>query len=62
MSNKRNRTPSSEYIDYGLYWYFLVLSLRKVVKASSYLHIFKGVAYQSGSGSKNFIIESYHQP
>jgi putative transposase len=40
MSNKRNRTPS-EYIDYGLYLYFLGLSLRNVVKALSYLHIVK---------------------
>jgi len=38
MSNKRNRTPS-EYIGYGLYLYFLGLSLRNVVKALSYLHI-----------------------
>jgi putative transposase len=40
MSNKRNRTPS-EYIGYGLYLYFLGLSLRNVVKALSYLHIVK---------------------
>ena len=40
MSNKRNRTPS-EYIDYGLYLYFLGLSLRNVVKALSYLNIVK---------------------
>ena len=40
MLNKRNRT-SSEYIDYGLYLYFLGLSLRNVVKAMSYLHIVK---------------------
>jgi len=40
MLNKRNRT-SSEYIDYGLYLYFLGLSLRNVVKALSYLHIVK---------------------
>ena len=40
MSNKRNRTPS-DYIDYGLYLYFLGLSLRNVVKALSYLHIVK---------------------
>ena len=40
MSNKRKRTPS-EYIGYGLYLYFLGLSLRNVVKALSYLHIVK---------------------
>ena len=40
MSNKRNRTPS-EYIDYGLYLYFLGLSLRNVVKALSYMNIVK---------------------
>jgi putative transposase len=40
MSNKRNRTPS-EYIRYGLYLYFLGLSLRNVVKALSYLNIIK---------------------
>ena len=40
MFNKRNRTPS-EYIGYGLYLYFLGLSLRNVVKALSYLHIVK---------------------
>src|SRR4029078_3112546 len=40
MSNKRNRTPS-EYIGYGLYLYFLGLSLRNVIKALSYLHIVK---------------------
>ena len=40
MSNKRNRTPP-EYIDYGLYLYFLGLSLRNVVKALSYLNIVK---------------------
>ena len=40
MSNERNRTPS-EYIDYGLYLYFLGLSLRNVVKALSYLNIVK---------------------
>src|SRR6185295_8637351 len=40
MSNKRNRTPP-DYIDYGLYLYFLGLSLRNVVKALSYLHIVK---------------------
>ncbi len=40
MSNKRNRTPS-DYIGYGLYLYFLGLSLRNVVKALSYLHIVK---------------------
>ena len=40
MSNKRNRTPS-EYIGYGLYLYFLGLSLRNVVKALSYLYIVK---------------------
>ena len=37
MSNKRNRTPS-EYIGYGLYLYFLGLSLRNVVKAMSHFH------------------------
>ena len=36
MISKRNRT-SSEYIGYGLYLYFLGLSLRNVVKALSYL-------------------------
>ena len=36
MIGKRNRT-SSEYIGYGLYLYFLGLSLRNVVKALSYL-------------------------
>ena len=40
MSNKRNRTPP-EYIDYGLYLYFLGLSLRNVIKALSYLNIVK---------------------
>ncbi len=40
MSNKRNRTRS-EYIGYGLYLYFLGLSLRNVVKALSYLYIVK---------------------
>ena len=40
MSNKRNRTPS-EYIDYGLYLYFLGLSLRNVIKALSYMNIVK---------------------
>ena len=40
MVIKRNRTPS-EYIGYGLYLYFLGLSLRNVVKALSYLHIVK---------------------
>jgi putative transposase len=40
MISKRNRTPS-EYIGYGLYLYFLGLSLRKVVKALSYLHMVK---------------------
>ena len=40
MSNKRNRTPS-ECIDYGLYLYFLGLSLRNVVKALSYMNIVK---------------------
>ena len=40
MSNKRNRTPS-ESIGYGLYLYFLGLSLRNVVKALSHLHIVK---------------------
>ena len=38
--NIRNRTPS-RYIGYGLYLYFLGLSLRKVVKALSYLHTVK---------------------
>ena len=38
---KKNRTPSSEYIGYGLYLYFLGLSLRNVVKALSYLHVVK---------------------
>ena len=37
MSNKRNRTPS-EYIGYGLYLYFLGLSLRNVAKAMFCLH------------------------
>ncbi|MDF0681611.1 MAG: hypothetical protein P0116_11670 [Candidatus Nitrosocosmicus sp.] len=36
MISKRNRT-SSEHIGYGLYLYFLGLSLRNVVKALSYL-------------------------
>ncbi len=40
MISKRKRTPS-EYIGYGLYLYFLGLSLRNVVKALSYLHIVK---------------------
>jgi putative transposase len=40
MISKRNRTPS-EYIGYGLYLYFLGLSLRNVVKALSYLHLVK---------------------
>ncbi len=40
MSSTRNRTPS-EYIGYGLYLYFLCLSLRNVVKALSFLHIVK---------------------
>ncbi len=40
MLSKRNRTPS-EYIGYGLYLYFLGLSLRNVVKALSFLHIVK---------------------
>ena len=40
MISKRNRIPS-EYIGYGLYLYFLGLSLRNVVKALSYLHIVK---------------------
>ena len=40
MFGKRDRTPS-DYIDYGLYLYFLGLSLRNVVKALSYLHIVK---------------------
>ncbi|MGD9533517.1 MAG: hypothetical protein AB7V56_07095 [Candidatus Nitrosocosmicus sp.] len=40
MSSTRNRTPS-EYIGYGLYLYFLGLSLRNVVKALLYLHIIK---------------------
>ena len=40
MSNKRNRTPPG-YIDYGVYLYFLGLSLRNVVKALSYLNIVK---------------------
>ena len=40
MIRKRNRTPS-EYIGYGLYLYFLGLSLRNVVKALSYLDIVK---------------------
>ncbi|HET6590012.1 MAG TPA: hypothetical protein VFG45_07615 [Candidatus Nitrosocosmicus sp.] len=40
MICKRNRTPS-EYIGYGLYLYFLGLSLRNVVKALSYLHTVK---------------------
>ncbi|MDF0682480.1 MAG: hypothetical protein P0116_16100 [Candidatus Nitrosocosmicus sp.] len=40
MSNKRNRTPS-EYTGYGLYLYFLGLSLRNVIKALSYLYIVK---------------------
>ncbi len=40
MSSTRNRTPS-EYIGYGLYLYFLGLSLRNVVKALSFLHIIK---------------------
>jgi putative transposase len=38
MSNTRNRTPS-EYVGYGLYLYFLGLSLRNTSKALSYLHI-----------------------
>jgi putative transposase len=37
----RNRTPYSEFIDYGFYLYFLGLSLRNVVKALSYLNIVK---------------------
>ena len=37
MSNKRNRTPS-EYIGYGLYLYFLGLSLRNVAKTMFCLH------------------------
>src|SRR4249919_2544178 len=40
MSNKRNRT-SPLYIGYGLYLYYLGLSLRNVVKALSHLHIVK---------------------
>ncbi|MBA3750727.1 MAG: IS6 family transposase [Nitrosopumilus sp.] len=40
MISKRNRTPSS-YIGYGLYLYFLGLSLRNVAKALSFLHIVK---------------------
>ena len=40
MSNKRNRTHW-KYIGYGLYLYFLGLSLRNVVKALSHLHIVK---------------------
>ena len=40
MINKRNRT-SSQYIGYGLYLYFLGLSLRNVVRALSYLHLVK---------------------
>ena len=40
MSNTRNRTPS-EHIGYGLYLYFLGLSLRNVVRALSFLHIVK---------------------
>jgi putative transposase len=40
MSNTRNRTPS-EYVGYGLYLYFLGLSLRNVVRALSFLHIVK---------------------
>ena len=40
MFDKRDRTPS-EYIGYGLYLYFLSLSLRKVVKALLYLHTVK---------------------
>ena len=40
MSSTRNRTPL-EYIDYGLYLYFLGLSLRNVAKALSFLNIIK---------------------
>ena len=40
MVIKRNRTRS-EFIDYGLYLYFLGLSLRNVVKALSYLNVVK---------------------
>ena len=59
MSNKRNRTPL-EYISYGLYLYFLGLSLRNVVKALSYLHIVKRSHVQFGNGFRNFVIEGYY--
>ena len=38
--NSRNRTPS-EYIEYGLYLYFLGLSFKSVAKVLSFLHIVK---------------------
>ncbi|WP_458721602.1 hypothetical protein [Candidatus Nitrosocosmicus sp. R] len=38
MLSKRNKT-SSEHIYYGLYLYFLGLSLRNTAKALSFLHI-----------------------
>ncbi len=41
MSSTRNRRTPSEYIGYGLYLYFLGLSLRNVAKALSFLHIIK---------------------
>ena len=62
MSNKRNRTPS-EYIGYGLYLYFLGLSLRNVAKAMSCLHKVKRshVIAKNGTGFRNVVLEGYHQ-
>ncbi|MGD9533625.1 MAG: hypothetical protein AB7V56_07640 [Candidatus Nitrosocosmicus sp.] len=54
MVVKRNRTPSSEFIDYGLYLYFLGLSLRNVVKALLLLHTeSRESMLQSGTGFRN---------
>jgi len=55
MIIKRNRTPSSEYIVYSFYLYFLGLSLKTVVKALSYLDIIKKsqVKSQFGIGLKS---------
>ena len=61
MSNKRNRTPS-EYIGYGLYLYFLGLSLRNVAKAMFRVtYRSREAMLQSGNGFKNFVLERYHQ-
>ena len=56
----RNRTPS-EYIGYGLYFYFSGLSLRKAAEIDYQIALSKETMFPFGIGFKNIILKKYPQ-